>query len=266
MNYPKAAKYPDLDAVYSQCSGPGGLKLAEFIADKIRLTPGMMLLDIGTNWGYQTCFIAKEYGVFAVGIDPGDDPFKQRGATNVSRLAQNARSWGVQDRILGLQVGVPKTPFADGSFGVAYSTTTFEMIRGSAGEDAYRDCLCEVLRVLRPGGVFGYGDPMHLPVPIPRDLAPLVEGNWADCFATLDETLEAFGAVGFEVIESGYAPDARQWWEEYARHDPGCKANSDGDPRTIEVDAGRWVSFGYVIAGKPSELTSGSKRLGNPRA
>jgi hypothetical protein len=32
--YPKASKYPDLDTIYTQCSGPGGLKLAEFMADK----------------------------------------------------------------------------------------------------------------------------------------------------------------------------------------------------------------------------------------
>ena len=29
-NYPRASKYPDLETVYAQCSGPGGLKLAEF--------------------------------------------------------------------------------------------------------------------------------------------------------------------------------------------------------------------------------------------
>jgi cyclopropane fatty-acyl-phospholipid synthase-like methyltransferase len=251
MEYPKASKYPNLDEVYSQCSGPGGLKLAEFIADKLNLTPGAMLLDIGMNWGYQTCFLAKEYGIFAIGIDPGDDPFKQKGTANVSRLMQNAQAWGVEDRILGLKVGVPDTPFAKHSFPSVYSTTTFEMIRGSSGEDAYRNCLREVLRILRPGGLFGYGDPMHLPVPVPQNLAPLVEGDWADCFATLDETITAFADVGFKVVDSGYAPDAKQWWEEYAQHDPGCKANPDGDPRTIKVDAGRWVSFGYVIARKP---------------
>ena len=72
--YPKAEKYPDLDAVYAQCSGPGGLRLAEFIADKLDLHPGMRLLDIGIYRGYQTCFLAKEYGPFVVAADPCQAP------------------------------------------------------------------------------------------------------------------------------------------------------------------------------------------------
>ena len=247
--YPKAAKYPDLDAIYDQSSGPGALKLAEFIADKLELRPNSRIIDIGTNRGVQTCFLAKEYDAFVVGIDPLRDRHKD--ATHIDLLMRNAQDWGVQDRVLGVQVGVPDTRFAAESFDAAYSATTLEMIRGHEGEEKYRQCLSEVLRVLRPGALFGYGDPMHLPVEIPPELAPLVEGDWADAFATLEETLDAFASVGFKVLDSGYAPDARAWWEEYAREDPGCRANPDGDPHTIEVDQGRWVSFGYVIARKP---------------
>lgn len=34
FKYTKATKYTDYDTIYAQCSGPGGLKLAEFIAKK----------------------------------------------------------------------------------------------------------------------------------------------------------------------------------------------------------------------------------------
>jgi len=208
-------------------------------------------LDVGTNYGYQSCFLAREYGVFVVGIDPGDDPFKKSGEPNVNRVAMNAHAWGVEERVLAVRVGVPDTKFADNSFDNAFSVTTLEMVRGAHGEDMYRKCLAEILRVLRPGGLFGYADPMHLDVPLPPDLKPLVENDWAKCFATIDETVLAFRSVGFEVLEADYAEDARLWWEEYAQHDPGCRANPDGDPKAIQVDAGRWLSLGYVIAGKP---------------
>ncbi|MFC1736107.1 SAM-dependent methyltransferase [Candidatus Hydrogenedentota bacterium] len=251
--YKKSAKYPDLEKVYSNCSGPGGLKLAEFIADKLDLKSGIRLLDIGMNRGYQTCFLAKEYGVFVVGIDPGDDP-RYAGTSNVDGLMSNAESWGVSDRILGVKVGVPDTGFADNSFDAVYSTDAFDVVRGFQGEDKYRECLVETLRVLRPGGLFGYGDPMHKDVPIPEDLIPLVtEGKacWGDCFATLDETVDIFKSVGFEIVEAGLAPDAQAWWEEYAEHDPGCKAHPEEDPQAIHMDGGRWITFGYVIARKP---------------
>jgi hypothetical protein len=96
---------------------------------------------------------------------------------------------------------------------------------------------------------------MHFDVEIPADLASLVtqgEASWADCFATVQETQAACQSVGFEIMEADYAPDARLWWEEYAQHDPYCKMELDGDRKAIQADKGRWLSFGYVIARKPS--------------
>jgi hypothetical protein len=99
-DYPRAAKYPDLEAVYSECSGPGGLKLAEFIADRLDLKPDARLLDVGTNHGFQTCFLAKEYGIFVVGIDPWNDPGDPERRPMVEHVWRNASAWGVQDQVL----------------------------------------------------------------------------------------------------------------------------------------------------------------------
>lgn len=251
--YPRASKYSDLETIYAQCSGPGGLKLAEFMAEKMQLQSNKRLLDVGTSRGYQSCFLAKEYGVFVVGIDPWADRDGRR--THIEYLMDNAQTWGVPELVLGVQVGVPDTRFAENTFDYVYSTTTLEMIRGIEGEEAYRKCLAEIYRVLEPGSVFGLGEPMHLDVDIPADLALLVtQGSaaWADCFATIQETKSACNSVGFEIIEADYAPDARLWWEEYAEYDPGCQTDLDGDRRAIQVDNGRWLSFGYVVAKKPS--------------
>ena len=73
MKYPKAKTYTDLQAIYAECSGPGGLELAEFMAEKMNLQSQKSLIDIGFNRGFQTCFLAKEYGVGIVAIAPLDD-------------------------------------------------------------------------------------------------------------------------------------------------------------------------------------------------
>jgi hypothetical protein len=39
--YTKAIKYSDLETIYAQCGGPGGLKLAEFMAEKMHKTGGL---------------------------------------------------------------------------------------------------------------------------------------------------------------------------------------------------------------------------------
>ena len=249
--YPKASKYADLDQVYSQCSGPGGLRLAEFLADKLAIARGTWLLDVGTNRGYQTCFLAKEYGAFVIGIDPWDD--RQTGRPHIAHLMENARAFGVEDRVLALRVGVPETPFADNSVDAVYCTTTLEMIRGLCGPDRYGECLAEIHRVLRPGGLFGLAEPMCLVSQVPEDLAPFVtqgKGCLADCLVTVDETVAVIQTAGFAVLEAAYVPEARSWWLEYAEHDPGCRANPEGDPKMIQVDGGRWLSLGYVMARK----------------
>ncbi|MBL8061782.1 MAG: class I SAM-dependent methyltransferase [Anaerolineales bacterium] len=255
--YPRSDKYShDLPTIYAECSGPGGLQLTEFMAEKMGLRPNARVLDVGIESGYQTCFLAKEYGVYVIGLDPDDD--RSDGIPHIEHLMRNARNWDVEDRVIGLKLGVPETYFASNTFDFVHSTTTLEMMRGFFGETMYCQCLSEIYRILRPGGVFGLGEPMHLNVPIPADLAPIyTKGDgagpegWAKCFATVDETVEACRAVGFDVIEADNAPDAWHWWDEFSRNDPYCKADPEGEAKVIQQDGGRWLTYGYVIARKP---------------
>ncbi len=251
INYTKSDRYTDLDAIYAQCSGPGGLRLCDFMAQKMALNPGARLLDVGCNRGIQSCFLAKEYGQNIFAIDPWDD--RMTGEPMVEHTRRNADSWGVANSVLAQKTGVPHTNLAAQSFDFAYSTTALEMVRGLHGPEGYLDCLREIHRLLRPGGVFGLGEPMHLDVPLPADLEPYVSYGdfpWKECFRDLRSTTDDVRKAGFVILESGYAPDAWDWWMEFARHDPFCKQDPEGDPRTLAVDNGRWTSFGYVIAQK----------------
>jgi cyclopropane fatty-acyl-phospholipid synthase-like methyltransferase len=255
--YPRSDHYSDdLRIVYTECSGPGGLQLTEFMAEKMKVRPNARLLDIGIERGYQTCFLAKEYGVQVIGLDPDDD--RRDGIPHVEHLLRNARRWGVEDRVMGLRLGVPETHFSSNTFDFVHSTTTLEMVRGLSGKELYIQCLTEIFRILRPGGIFGLGEPMHLDVPLPWDLAPVYSlgsgvgpAGWAKCFATADETTEACRTAGFEILDAGIAPDGWRWWEEFSSNDPYCLADPEGEAKIIQQDGGRWLTYGYVIARKP---------------
>lgn len=49
LKYEKSQKYTDYDTIYAQCSGPGGLQLAEFLAEKMGIVAHKKLLDVGSN-------------------------------------------------------------------------------------------------------------------------------------------------------------------------------------------------------------------------
>jgi SAM-dependent methyltransferase len=58
-------------------------------------------------------------------------------------------------QVVGLKLGIPDTHFTTHTFDFVYSTTTLEMVRGIFRVARYRQCLAEIYRILRPGGIFG---------------------------------------------------------------------------------------------------------------
>lgn len=248
MNDQKSSKYKDNKTIYAQCSGPGGLRLAEFMADKMGIESEKRLVDVGVYRGYQTCFLAKEYGVSVVGIDPWED--RETGMPHIDFLMKNAADFGVAHRVFGVKSGVPESLLPADCFDYAYSTTTLEMVRGYQGMQAYIASLEEIRRILKKGAVFGLGEPMHYPTPVPEDLAPHVKNNmWEECFATIEETEKAVLDAGFSILQSGYCEKADEWWREFSAYRPEYDEDDD-DKFVIENNNDRWLSFGYVIAVK----------------
>ena len=83
------------------------------------------------------------------------------------------------------------------------------------------------------------------------DKESLRYGRLKDAFKLLANTEEYLRTAGFDIIESGYAEDAYSWWKEYTKYDPDCIKNpKHEDIQAIQVDDGRWVSFGYAICQK----------------
>lgn len=244
MKYEKTKRYTmnkNIDNNSDGHAGPGGLQLAEFLAEKMAIKSNKKLIDIGFHRGHQTCFLAKEYGVSIVGIDPGgtiggDD-------YGIEPLMENARKIGVEDKILGIEVGVPNTLLPNNYFDYAYVTTCLEMIRQYQGFEGYIAALKEIRRIIKGGAILGLAEPMCMDMPIPDCCK---KHNFDKCFVTAEVTRKAVSDAGFTIIESGYCEDSGEWWLEH-----GATSDDPNYQKDIElmVDSG-WLSFGYVLASK----------------
>ena len=244
MNYLKSKNYAHYFRDTYNIGGPGGLHVAEFLAEKMQLEVGKKLIDIGFCQGFQTYFLAKEYGVDIVGIDPGGElagiPY------GIEPLMENARKLGVENKIIGIKTSVPDTLLPCSYFDYAYTTNCLEMIRGSKGSDGYLAALKEIYRILKKGGILGIAEPMCMDVPMPQEIAEACNKyGFGKCFATIEETKKAVIEAGFQVIEYGYCDESHRWWQ-----DSVAKLDIDDDYRKdIElINASHCLSFGYVVA------------------
>jgi SAM-dependent methyltransferase len=241
MNYNKANNYNDTNKIYENCSGPGGLELAEFMAEKMVIKQGKRLLDVGFYRGYQTCFLAKEYNVNIVGIDPGGSSY---GGYGIEWLMKNAREFGVDDKIIGVKSSLPDSRLPTDCFDYAYITNCLHMNRGE-NDEIYIEHLKEVYRLLKHGGVLGIGEPMCRDIQLSIELEALkneTDYNWV----VLDVTVNTIIKAGFTILDSGYCDDAAKWQNEYvSSHD-----DDDEEKVFIQSDKGQWASVGYVIAVK----------------
>ncbi|MBM3163700.1 MAG: cyclopropane fatty acyl phospholipid synthase [Chlorobi bacterium] len=105
------------------------------VFDKLRLQPGMHLLDIGCGWGGAAKFAAERYGVKVTGITVSAEQEKLARAS-----------------CAGFPVDIRLMDYRDlsGTFDRVYSIGMFEHV----GHKNYRDYFVTVKRCLKPDGLF----------------------------------------------------------------------------------------------------------------
>lgn len=96
--------------------GAGDYFLADEMASKLNLRPGMRVLDLGSGRGYNSCFIAKHYGVEIYAVDAFTSPSEVLGV---------AVEKGVGDQVIPLQCDARQLPMANSFFDAALSLNAF---------------------------------------------------------------------------------------------------------------------------------------------
>lgn len=105
---------------------------------------GLFLLDLGCGWGEDAVWFAEQ-GACTVGVDISP--------RMLSLAAGHAARRGVRESVFPLRAAAESLPFADGSFDVVFGRGTLHHVDVPAS-------LKEVYRVMKPGGVAVFSEPL----------------------------------------------------------------------------------------------------------
>ncbi|MCO7222346.1 class I SAM-dependent methyltransferase [Klenkia sp. PcliD-1-E] len=178
-------------AVPAGCRGSGSVGSLRWLADRLDLAPGDLLVDSGAGVGGPARWVAGERQVAPVCLEP------MVGAVRASR-----RLFGLPSAVALAQA----LPLRDGVTGAAWNLGVLCTTEDKAG------ALGELHRVLRPGGRLGLLVFARVVDELPE---PAPEGN---SFPTVPELDALLDAAGFDVRDRTVADlgDSPPGWQEAA--------------------------------------------------
>lgn len=183
---------------------PGGPSETARILEGTDLT-GRDVMDIGCGIGGIDVLLAREYGAKSVtGLDI-EEPL-------IRRSRERAEKSGLSDRLAFKLVEPGPFPFAEASFDAVFSKDSMIHIPDKPA------LFTDVLRVLRPGGIFLASDWMQSAAgPASPEMATFVETSGLSFAMGITDDLPAMlTAAGFTDIR---VVDRNPWYREEARNE-----------------------------------------------
>lgn len=241
--FPRSASY-DAAWVLENQMGPSALWLTEWLCDKLRLEPGMRVLDLGPGKCLSSIFLAREHQVFVWANDlwiPASDNWRRVCAA------------GLADRIFPIHAEARSLPYADGFFDAIVSLDSYHYY---GTDDLY---LGYLVRFLRPGGVIGIVVPglmQDLPGHVPEHLARRQKAGgvfWdpKECFSFhtrewWERHWEQTGLVNIEVADT--LPDGWRHWLKWERVlEAFGRSPFPPDSEALAEDRGRYLGFVRLV-------------------
>ncbi len=176
---------------------------------KLRLEPGMLVLDLGAGFG-RHAFETARRGASVVAADLAYDEMKSTKDTFAAMYLEGELPKNITT--VSVQANGVTLPFADHTFDRIIASEILEHVPDDQG------VMAELFRVLKPGGCLAATVPAALPEQICWWLsddyhAPAAEGGHVRIYG-LPELRTKLASVGFEPGEShrAHALHSPYWW------------------------------------------------------
>lgn len=223
--FPKTAKYNPDWILASASGGANPLWLAEWLAEDMRLEPGMRVLDLGCGRAMSSIFLSREYGVQVWAADLWFDPRE-----NQHRIEDA----GLNGQVFPLQADARSLPFEENFFDAIVSIDSF-VYYGT--DDFY---LSYIGRFLRPQGRIGIAgsgliaDQAEGATPLTEDIPLCLHSpQWWRSHWSRSRVVEVELS---DAMEEGW-----QLWRDWMKL---IAPDNESEIQTLERDAGR--TLGYV--------------------
>ncbi|QMU70541.1 methyltransferase domain-containing protein [Streptacidiphilus sp. P02-A3a] len=160
-------------------------RLTDVMAERLRISAGDRLLDVGCGVGAPAVRLARRTGAAVTGISVSQE--------QVARANELARSTSLLEHVSFQRADAMRLPFADASFDSVFALESMPHMPDRA------QVLREMRRVLRPGGRIVLTDFYRRPAPAP-DVHPL-RRTMGSTTAQLDEYPLLLRAAGLRFTE-----------------------------------------------------------------
>jgi cyclopropane fatty-acyl-phospholipid synthase-like methyltransferase len=246
--FPRASQY-DPDWVLANQMGPNALWLVEWLTSKLKLEPGMRMLDLGCGKAMTSIFLAKEFGVkvWAADLWIGPDNNWKR-----------AQEQGVGDLVCPMRLEAHSLPFAHDFFDAVISVDSYQYF----GTDQLY--LGYLTTFVKEGGQIGItvpglmqsienDPPEHLTSP--QQNGKVFWDNECWSFKTADDwrtNWERSGKVTVDTVDT--LPDGWKHWRDFEHAVEAAGTwPFPSDAEALEKDEGRFVGFVRAIATRNGE-------------
>jgi cyclopropane fatty-acyl-phospholipid synthase-like methyltransferase len=230
--FPRASRYAS-EWILKHGMGSNPLWMTEWLCEKLNLTPGMRVLDLGCGLAASSIFLAREFDL-------------QIWATDLwvpaSHNWQRFRDEKLTDRVFPIHADARSLPYAAEFFDAIVAIDCYPYF---GSDDLYLNYLVQFVKPGGQIGIVGAGLLEEMPTPVPEHLREFwTQDLWAlHSVGWWRRHWERTGLVQIELAET--MSDGWKLWSAWHHH---VSPHNTGEIKAVEEDAGCHLGYIRMVA------------------